>query len=125
MDIATGPTKLAKPSRPRGVKHTQDELKFKELVKIVYGEHPGHYAEGEWTEAAVELMQREGWNSKNKEMAKLTEKVRRLFSLLAECSSHRRLRLTRATPHSSRRSLLHDSPPLTTLTTHYSGDGQR
>ena len=66
MDIATGPTKLAKPSRPRGVKHTQDELKFKELVKIVYGEHPGHYAEGEWTEAATELMQREGWNSKNK-----------------------------------------------------------
>ena len=59
------------------------------------------------------------------EMAKLAEKARRLFSLLAECSSHRRLRLTRATPHSSRRSLLHDSPPLTTLTTHYSGDGQR
>jgi hypothetical protein len=76
VKIAIGPTKLAKPTRPRGEKHTQDELKFKELVTIVYGEHAGHYAEGEWTEGATELVQSEGWVSKHKEMATLIQKVR-------------------------------------------------
>jgi len=54
--IATGPVKLAKPTRQRCEKNTEDETKFKELVKVVYGEHPGHYAEGEWISAATELM---------------------------------------------------------------------
>ena len=62
VHISDGPKKLCKPSRPRGVKHTEDETKFKGLVKMVYGEHPGHYAEGEWTEEATELVRGEpGW----------------------------------------------------------------
>ena len=32
VQIWTGPQKLAKPSRPRGEKHSADELQFKELV---------------------------------------------------------------------------------------------
>jgi hypothetical protein len=56
VQIATGPVKLAKPTRQRCEKNTEDETKFKELVKVVYGEHPGHYAEGEWISAATELM---------------------------------------------------------------------
>ena len=40
--LSTGQPKLAKPSRPRGEKHSADELQFKKLVKLVYGEHPGH-----------------------------------------------------------------------------------
>ena len=76
VQIWTGPQKLAKPSRPRGEKHSADELQFKELVKEVYGEHPGNYAEGEWTETASNMMQTQnGWLSKHKEMVKLTEKV--------------------------------------------------
>ena len=74
VQIATGPTKLKKPAQPCGLKHTQEELKFKELVTMVYGEHAGHYAEGEWTEGATELLQSQGWVSKWQEMAKLTEK---------------------------------------------------
>ena len=41
----------------------------------MYGEHPGHYAGGTWTEKATELMQYGDWLSKHKAMAKLTEKV--------------------------------------------------
>ena len=90
VQIATGPGKLAKPKRQRGEKNTADELKFKDLVKMVYGEHPGHFVEGEWTAEATELLRGEpGWVSKHKEMAKLTEKVRCLCaapSLLARRS---------------------------------------
>jgi hypothetical protein len=76
VQIATGPTQLAKPKKPRCNKNTVDELKCKELVTMVYGEHPGHYAEGEWTNNASELMASvPSWNSKHKEMAGLTEKV--------------------------------------------------
>ena len=38
VQIATGPTQLAKPKKPRCNKNTVDELKFKELVTTVYGE---------------------------------------------------------------------------------------
>ena len=90
VQIATGPGKLAKPKRQRGEKNTAEELKFKDLVKMVYGEHPGHFVEGEWTAEATELLRGEpGWVSKHKEMAKLTEKVRCLCaapSLLARRS---------------------------------------
>ena len=90
VQIATGPGKLAKPKRQRGEKNTADELKFKDLVKMVYGDHPGHFVEGEWTAEATELLRGEpGWVSKHKEMAKLTEKVRCLCaapSLLARRS---------------------------------------
>ena len=90
VQIATCPGKLAKPKRQRGEKNTADELKFKDLVKMVYGEHPGHFVEGEWTAEATELLRGEpGWVSKHKEMAKLTEKVRCLCaapSLLARRS---------------------------------------
>jgi hypothetical protein len=82
VQIATGPVKLAKPTRQRCEKNTEDETKFKELVKVVYGEHPGHYAEGEWTSAATELMNgTPAWVSKHEETVKLTEKVRPTYLL--------------------------------------------
>ena len=76
VGIAMGPTKLAKPKQPRCQKNTTDETKFKNLVKIVYGEHSHHYAEGEWTNEATEALRAEpGWVSKHAEMANLAEKV--------------------------------------------------
>ena len=75
VQLGRDPKVLAKPKKPRGEKHTADELKFKDLVQEVYGEHPGHYAGGTWTEKATELMQYGDWLSKHKAMAKLTEKV--------------------------------------------------
>ena len=75
---------------------------------MVYGEHAGHYAEGEWTEAATDLLQREGWMSKHKAMATLTEKVQSVFVARA------------TTPHAACRFCFVCFTALSLLTAHYS-----
>ena len=34
------------------------QVLFKSLVTAVYGDQPGHFAEGQWTEAASEIVRR-------------------------------------------------------------------
>ena len=55
----SGPTTIKKASRPRGGKQREDEANFKALVATLFGERPGHAAEGAWSAAASDVMRRQ------------------------------------------------------------------
>ena len=54
-----GPKTIKKASRPRGGKQREDETNFKALVETLFGERPGHTAEGAWSAAASDVMRRQ------------------------------------------------------------------
>ena len=54
-----GPKKIQKASRPRGGKQLNDETDYKALMAALFGENPGHMAEGAWTAAASDVMRRQ------------------------------------------------------------------
>jgi hypothetical protein len=54
-----GPKTIKKASRPRDGKQREDETNFKALVAALFGERPGHCAEGAWTASASDVMRRQ------------------------------------------------------------------
>ena len=54
-----GPKTIKKASRPRDGKQREDETNFKALVTTLFGERPGHCAEGAWTASASDVMRRQ------------------------------------------------------------------
>jgi hypothetical protein len=89
-----GAIKIARKKKPVTARATAEKEKFNSLVTAIYGEQPGHYAEGEWSAEASDIVRRDpAMLKKYLAMRKLTAKVRGRPALVppVSCSTGPRL----------------------------------